>query len=340
VRCLKPNDQNVCDNLQPDRLLEQLRYSGVLEAVRVARAGFPQRYKHKGFIQRYSVLCPSAAFKIKDTKLAAEKLVEGFVKDQLLKLDNLNNKTNTKYGKEVLKKYGIRVGNTRVFLRKGAFEMLEFKRAVMLGKCALQLQRIARGFIEGNKFRNLKCAILRLQFRHRLRMRRRFKMIAAIQAKARQIVYQEAYARIKECILFQQSVVRGFLAKLECHRRRSHIAASTIQGRARVCIARQSFKDLKTSAIQIQAFRRGVVHTRNLKYFATTARVQARWRGVAQRKRHTIYVEWRKKAMVAAVLAQSRIRIFLARKRLEKLRALQNAPQPVHQGCSKRCVIS
>jgi myosin heavy subunit len=34
MRCLKPNDQNVPDALERARLTEQLRYGGVLEAVR------------------------------------------------------------------------------------------------------------------------------------------------------------------------------------------------------------------------------------------------------------------------------------------------------------------
>ncbi|KAH8045576.1 hypothetical protein JL722_14157 [Aureococcus anophagefferens] len=41
VRCLKPNDDNVPDAFWRVRVAEQLRYGGVLEAVRVARSGFP-----------------------------------------------------------------------------------------------------------------------------------------------------------------------------------------------------------------------------------------------------------------------------------------------------------
>lgn len=39
IRCLKPNDENVPDNFNRNRTTEQLRYGGVLEAVRVARSG-------------------------------------------------------------------------------------------------------------------------------------------------------------------------------------------------------------------------------------------------------------------------------------------------------------
>ena len=54
VRCLKPNDTDQSDNLKPLRLLEQLKYSGVIEAVRVSRLGFPVRFLHDDFDQTYA----------------------------------------------------------------------------------------------------------------------------------------------------------------------------------------------------------------------------------------------------------------------------------------------
>lgn len=42
-RCIKPNDQLVPAKFNYARIAEQLRNAGVLEVVRVARAGFPVR---------------------------------------------------------------------------------------------------------------------------------------------------------------------------------------------------------------------------------------------------------------------------------------------------------
>ncbi|KAJ8614496.1 hypothetical protein CTAYLR_000757 [Chrysophaeum taylorii] len=53
IRCLKPNDKNLPDLINAPRLVEQLRYCGVLEAVRVARAGYPVRLPHADFVRRY-----------------------------------------------------------------------------------------------------------------------------------------------------------------------------------------------------------------------------------------------------------------------------------------------
>lgn len=56
VRCLKPNDHLVPDHFDTSVVAEQLRCGGILEAVRVARAGFTQHYPHADFVRRYRTL--------------------------------------------------------------------------------------------------------------------------------------------------------------------------------------------------------------------------------------------------------------------------------------------
>lgn len=56
VRCLKPNDDLAPDYFEPKNVVEQLRCGGVLEAVRVSRAGYPTRYPHEVFLARYYIL--------------------------------------------------------------------------------------------------------------------------------------------------------------------------------------------------------------------------------------------------------------------------------------------
>ena len=56
IRCLKPNDELCPDYFEPKNIVEQLRCGGVLEAVRVSRAGYPTRYPHDVFTARYYIL--------------------------------------------------------------------------------------------------------------------------------------------------------------------------------------------------------------------------------------------------------------------------------------------
>jgi hypothetical protein len=59
IRCLKPNDDLAADYFEPKNVVEQLRCGGVLEAVRVSRAGYPTRYPHDVFVARYEILTDS-----------------------------------------------------------------------------------------------------------------------------------------------------------------------------------------------------------------------------------------------------------------------------------------
>ncbi len=56
IRCVKPNASSVPSRFDSGYALEQLRAGGVLEAVRIACAGFPTRKEFHAFVQRYGGL--------------------------------------------------------------------------------------------------------------------------------------------------------------------------------------------------------------------------------------------------------------------------------------------
>lgn len=58
VRCIKPNSALTAGNFTSDLVLQQLRCCGVLEVARVSRAGYPTRYSHADFVQRYKIMLP------------------------------------------------------------------------------------------------------------------------------------------------------------------------------------------------------------------------------------------------------------------------------------------
>jgi myosin-5 len=58
VRCIKPNAKLSPGSFTSELVLQQLRCCGVLEVARVSRAGFPTRYRHADFVQRYKILLP------------------------------------------------------------------------------------------------------------------------------------------------------------------------------------------------------------------------------------------------------------------------------------------
>lgn len=130
IRCLKPNDQNVADNFVEKRVLQQLRYSGVLEAIKIARAGYPIRYIYDELIERYHML------------MSAEDI------DELLEGVDLG-----EYQK----------GSSKLFMKRKLFDILERKREIRLAACATQIESVVRGFVERKRYLRLREAIIKLQ---------------------------------------------------------------------------------------------------------------------------------------------------------------------------------
>ncbi len=60
MRCIKPNGLQVAATFDAPLTLHQLRCCGVLEVTRIARAGYPTRYLHQNFAERYHVLLHGA----------------------------------------------------------------------------------------------------------------------------------------------------------------------------------------------------------------------------------------------------------------------------------------
>jgi myosin-5 len=172
IRCLKPNDQNVPDRFHRIRTVEQLRYGGVLEAVRVARSGFPVRLSHGEFYHRYRPLCnpfhastkslPSSSINAVTSdgeafKELNERLLALLWDEEASNLDPetcpaLQNKSARKLvelslwlGKHNITKQSVQLGVTKTFLRKEAHDMLEARRSRRLAAAARIVQAVMRG---------------------------------------------------------------------------------------------------------------------------------------------------------------------------------------------------
>ncbi|KAJ8338684.1 hypothetical protein SKAU_G00354700 [Synaphobranchus kaupii] len=56
VRCIKPNSNKQPDQVDSNIMMDQLRYNGLLETIRIRRDGFSWRPSFKEFAERYSIL--------------------------------------------------------------------------------------------------------------------------------------------------------------------------------------------------------------------------------------------------------------------------------------------
>lgn len=53
VRCIKPNNDRQAQNFDREKVLMQLRYTGVLETAKIRRQGYSHRILFANFVQRW-----------------------------------------------------------------------------------------------------------------------------------------------------------------------------------------------------------------------------------------------------------------------------------------------
>jgi myosin protein heavy chain len=105
VRCIIPNEEKKPRKLDINQALEQLRCNGVLEGIRICRAGFPNRVVFAEFRQRYELLAPrSVPAGFMDGRKACQLILEALALDA----------------------NQFRVGNSKVFFRTGVVCYLIF----------------------------------------------------------------------------------------------------------------------------------------------------------------------------------------------------------------------
>lgn len=68
VRCIKPNDIKASKTFESSKVIKQLRYTGVLETIRIRQHGFSHRYNFADFLQRYCFLAFGFDEKIQVTR--------------------------------------------------------------------------------------------------------------------------------------------------------------------------------------------------------------------------------------------------------------------------------
>lgn len=126
VRCILPNHKKRPKQFSAPLVLDQLRCNGVLEGIRIARTGFPNRLTFVEFRQRYEVLCRDLPEGYLEGQVAAKMILEKLNLDRTL----------------------YRVGITKVFFRAGVLAELEDQRDTLIRDIMIRFQSAARGFVQ------------------------------------------------------------------------------------------------------------------------------------------------------------------------------------------------
>lgn len=122
VRCILPNTIRSSSVFDNRLVLDQLRYNGVLEGIRIARSGFPNRLEFSEFCSRYRPLS-GKSLNNRDSQQACADILSGIGLDSSL----------------------YKVGLSKVFFRNGVLADLEHKLERLIQQQTTLLQAFSRG---------------------------------------------------------------------------------------------------------------------------------------------------------------------------------------------------
>ncbi|KAM6157819.1 unconventional myosin-VIIa isoform 3-T3 [Rhynchocyon petersi] len=226
VRCIKPNEFKKPMLFDRHLCVRQLRYSGMMETIRIRRAGYPIRYSFVEFVERYRVLLPGVkpAYKQDDLKGTCQRMAEAVLG------------THDDW----------QIGKTKIFLKDHHDMLLEVERDKAITDRVILLQKVIRGFKDRSNFLKLKNAatliqrhwrghncrrnyglmrlgFLRLQALHRSRkLHQQYRLarrrIIGFQARCRAFLVRKAFRHRLWAVLTVQAYARGMIAR-RLHRR-------------------------------------------------------------------------------------------------------------------------
>ncbi|XP_055964932.1 unconventional myosin-X isoform X1 [Sorex fumeus] len=144
VRCIKPNMQKMPDQFDQAVVLNQLRYSGMLETVKIRKAGYAVRRPFQDFYKRYKVLMSSVA------------LPED-VRGKCMALLQLYDASSSEW----------QLGKTKVFLRESLEQKLEKKREEEVTRAAMVIRAHVLGYLARKQYRKVLGCVVIIQKNYR-----------------------------------------------------------------------------------------------------------------------------------------------------------------------------
>ncbi|XP_032751556.1 unconventional myosin-VIIa isoform X2 [Rattus rattus] len=226
VRCIKPNEFKKPMLFDRHLCVRQLRYSGMMETIRIRHAGYPIRYSFVEFVERYRVLLPGVkpAYKQGDLQETCQRMAEAVLG------------THDDW----------QIGKTKIFLKDHHDMLLEVERDKAITDRVILLQKVIRGFKDRSNFLRLKSAatliqrhwrghhcrknyelirlgFLRLQALHRSRkLHKQYRLarqrIIKFQARCRAYLVRRAFRHRLWAVITVQAYARGMIAR-RLHRR-------------------------------------------------------------------------------------------------------------------------
>ncbi|XP_025817050.1 myosin-17-like isoform X7 [Panicum hallii] len=255
IRCIKPNSVLKPAIFENTNVLQQLRCSGVLEAIRISCAGYPTRKLFHDFLHRFRVLAPEILKEKNDEKVACQKILD-------------------KIGLQ-----GYQIGRTKVFLRAGQMADLDARRTEMRNYAARGVQSQYRTHVAREQFLVLRDASICLQSFVRARLAckqheflRQQAAALRIQKTTRWYFAWKTYCQLRLSAVTLQAGVRAMAARNEFNFRKRNKASVRIQSQWRCHRDYSNYMKLKRAALTYQCAWRRRVAKKELRKLRMAAR--------------------------------------------------------------------
>uniref|UniRef100_A0ACD5VR16 Uncharacterized protein n=1 Tax=Avena sativa TaxID=4498 RepID=A0ACD5VR16_AVESA len=308
IRCVKPNSVLKPAIFENTNVLQQLRCSGVLEAIRISCAGYPTRKLFHDFLHRFRILAPEILKEKNDEKVTCQKVLD-------------------KIGLQ-----GYQIGRTKVFLRAGQMAELDAIRTEARTTAARGVQSQFRTHAAREQFLILRNASVCLQSFVRARLACKLHGFLRQQAAALKIqktircyFARRTYSQLCMSAITLQTGLRTMAARNEFNSRNQNKASIQIQSRWRRHRDNLSYIKLKRAALTYQCAWRGRVARRELRQLKMAARDTQALK-VAKEK-----LEERVEELTSRLSLEKKLRTDLEKSKATEISKLQSALHDMEQ---------
>ncbi|KAG0539150.1 hypothetical protein BDA96_03G297700 [Sorghum bicolor] len=308
IRCIKPNSVLKPGIFENTNVLQQLRCSGVLEAIRISCAGYPTRKQFHDFLHRFRVLAPEILKEKNDEKVSCQKILD-------------------KMGLQ-----GYQIGITKVFLRAGQMAELDARRTEMRNNAARGVQSQFRTHVAREQFLVLRDASICLQSLVRARLAckqhellRQQAAALRIQKNARWYFAWKTYYQLRLSAITLQAGLRAMAARNEFTFRKRNKASVHIQSQWRCHRDYSNYMKLRRAALTYQCAWRRRVARKELRKLRMAARDTQALK-VAKEK-----LEERVEELTSRLDREKKLRVDLEKSKAEEVSKLKEALQEMEQ---------
>ncbi|XP_077439369.1 unconventional myosin-IXb isoform X4 [Vanacampus margaritifer] len=195
IRCIRSNAEKKEMYLDETLVLQQLRYTGMLETVRIRRSGYGAKYTFQEFLEQFRVLLP------KDSTACKEDI--SALLDKKMGLDH------TTY----------QIGKTKVFLKELERQQLQDTLHKDVMRKIIFLQRWFRARLQRKEFLDMRqsAVVIQRSWRRYCKEEQRRRAATLIQALWKGHRQRSAYHRQRHGATKIQALVRGHSARRRCH---------------------------------------------------------------------------------------------------------------------------